>query len=69
MEPADGLAFIGINPGPDKNVFIATGDSGNGITHGTIAGLILSDQILGKIFVFLINVLYQHSCEGVPLPN
>jgi glycine/D-amino acid oxidase-like deaminating enzyme len=48
MEPADGLAFIGINPGPDKNVFIATGDSGNGITHGTIAGMILSDQILGK---------------------
>ena len=48
MEPADGLAFIGINPGPDKNVFIATGDSGNGITHGTIAGMILSDQISGK---------------------
>ena len=48
MEPADGLAFIGINPGQDKNVFIATGDSGNGITHGTIAGMILSDQILGK---------------------
>jgi glycine/D-amino acid oxidase-like deaminating enzyme len=48
MEPADGLAFIGINPGPDKNVFIATGDSGNGITHGTIAGMILSDQKLGK---------------------
>ena len=48
MEPADGLAFIGINPGTDKNIFIATGDSGNGITHGTIAGIILSDQILGK---------------------
>ena len=48
MEPVDGLAFIGINPGHDKNVFIATGDSGNGITHGTIAGMILSDQILGK---------------------
>jgi glycine/D-amino acid oxidase-like deaminating enzyme len=48
MEPADGLAFIGCNPGPDKNVYIATGDSGNGITHGTIAGVILSDLILGK---------------------
>ena len=33
MEPTDGLAFIGRNPG-DDNVFIATGDSGNGITHG-----------------------------------
>lgn len=48
MEPADGLAFIGRNPGPDKNIYIATGDSGNGMTHGTIAGIILSDLILGK---------------------
>ena len=38
MEPADGLAFIGRNPGDEDNVFIATGDSGMGMTHGTIAG-------------------------------
>ena len=31
-----------------KNVFIATGDSGNGMTHGTIAGLLLTDLILGR---------------------
>ncbi len=43
-EPVDGLAFIGRNPG-DTDVFIATGDSGHGLTHGTIAGLILSDLI------------------------
>ena len=51
MEPKDGIAFIGHNPSDDenKNVFIATGDSGNGITHGTIAGIILTDLILGKI--------------------
>lgn len=48
MEPLDGLAFIGQNPGKEKNIFIATGDSGNGITHGTIAGIILSDLINGK---------------------
>lgn len=48
MEPIDGLAFIGTNPGKDKNVYIATGDSGNGITHGTIAGLILNDLILQR---------------------
>ena len=48
MEPMDGLAFIGTNPGKDKNVYIATGDSGNGITHGTIAGLILNDLILQR---------------------
>jgi glycine/D-amino acid oxidase-like deaminating enzyme len=48
MEPLDGLAFIGQNPGKEKNIYIATGDSGNGITHGTIAGIILSDLISGK---------------------
>jgi glycine/D-amino acid oxidase-like deaminating enzyme len=48
MEPLDGLAFIGPNPGRDKNIYIATGDSGNGITHGTIAGIILHDLILGN---------------------
>jgi len=48
MEPVDSLAFIGRNPGDDENVYIATGDSGNGITHGTIAGLLLSDLICGR---------------------
>lgn len=48
MEPMDGMAFIGLNPGEDKNVYIATGDSGNGMTHGTIAGFILCDLIQGK---------------------
>lgn len=48
LEPLDGLAFIGPNPGNDKTIYIATGDSGNGMTHGTIAGIILHDLILGK---------------------
>jgi glycine/D-amino acid oxidase-like deaminating enzyme/nitrite reductase/ring-hydroxylating ferredoxin subunit len=47
MEPADLLAFIGKNPG-DDNVFICTGDSGMGMTHGTIAGMIISDLIAGR---------------------
>jgi glycine/D-amino acid oxidase-like deaminating enzyme/nitrite reductase/ring-hydroxylating ferredoxin subunit len=47
MEPVDGLGFIGRNPG-DDHVFIATGDSGNGMTHGTIAGMLLTDLILGR---------------------
>lgn len=47
MEPADALAFIGRNPG-DAHVYIATGDSGNGMTHGTIAGILLSDLIAGR---------------------
>ena len=48
MEPVDGMAFIGKNPSDDDNVFIATGDSGNGMTHGTIAGILLTDLILGR---------------------
>jgi len=47
MEPVDSLAFIGRNPG-DKNIYVATGDSGNGMTHGTIAGILLTDLILGR---------------------
>jgi glycine/D-amino acid oxidase-like deaminating enzyme/nitrite reductase/ring-hydroxylating ferredoxin subunit len=48
MESLDGLAFIGRNPGRHENVFVVTGDTGMGMTHGTIAGLLLSDLILGK---------------------
>jgi glycine/D-amino acid oxidase-like deaminating enzyme/nitrite reductase/ring-hydroxylating ferredoxin subunit len=47
MEPLDGLAFIGKNPG-EENVYIITGDSGNGLTHATIAGMLLTDLISGK---------------------
>jgi Rieske Fe-S protein len=47
MEPVDYVAFIGRNPG-DERVYISTGDSGNGMTHGTIAGLLLSDLVLGR---------------------
>ena len=48
MEPVDGLGFIGRNPGDAENVFIATGDSGNGMTHGTIAGMLIRDLVLGR---------------------
>jgi glycine/D-amino acid oxidase-like deaminating enzyme/nitrite reductase/ring-hydroxylating ferredoxin subunit len=47
IEPVDSLAFIGRNPG-DNNVYIVTGDSGNGMTHGTIAGMLISDLIDGR---------------------
>jgi len=48
MEPVDGLAFIGRNPLDAGNVYIATGDSGQGMTHGTIAGMLLTDLIQGR---------------------
>lgn len=46
MEPVDMMGFIGLNPG-DENIFIVTGDSGNGLTHGTIAGMLIRDLIQG----------------------
>lgn len=47
MESMDGLAFIGrTSTGPD--VYVATGDSGNGMTHGAIAGMLLADLIGGR---------------------
>ena len=48
MEPVDALAFIGRNPADSDNVFIATGDSGMGMTHGTIAGILLTDLIMKR---------------------
>jgi glycine/D-amino acid oxidase-like deaminating enzyme/nitrite reductase/ring-hydroxylating ferredoxin subunit len=48
METIDGLAFIGRNPLDADNVYVVTGDSGMGLTHGTIAGMLLTDLILGK---------------------
>ena len=47
MEPIDSMAFIGKNPG-NENIYIITGDSGNGMTHGTLGGIILTDIITGK---------------------
>ena len=48
MEPLDYMAFIGKNPGTDQHIYIVSGDSGNGMTHGTIAGILLTDLILGR---------------------
>jgi glycine/D-amino acid oxidase-like deaminating enzyme/nitrite reductase/ring-hydroxylating ferredoxin subunit len=46
MEPVDSLAFMGKNPG-DDNIYIITGDSGNGMTHATIGAMIVCDSITG----------------------
>lgn len=47
MEPVDSVAYIGLNPG-DKKVYVVTGDSGNGMTHGTLAGILITDLIQGR---------------------
>ncbi|HEY0529271.1 MAG TPA: FAD-dependent oxidoreductase [Gemmatimonadaceae bacterium] len=48
MEPVDYMAYIGKNPGGDERIYVATGDSGNGMTHGTIAGIILNELVQGR---------------------
>jgi glycine/D-amino acid oxidase-like deaminating enzyme/nitrite reductase/ring-hydroxylating ferredoxin subunit len=46
LDTIDYCGFIGKNPG-SKNIFVATGDSGQGITHGVVAGLLVRDLITG----------------------
>jgi glycine/D-amino acid oxidase-like deaminating enzyme/nitrite reductase/ring-hydroxylating ferredoxin subunit len=48
MEPIDGLAYIGRDPLSPEHVLLATGDSGHGMTHGALAGILISSLILGQ---------------------
>ncbi|CAI5508327.1 unnamed protein product [Closterium sp. Naga37s-1] len=48
-EPVDLLGLYGRNPlvnRPSKDIYIVTGNSGQGMTGGTISGLVVSDLIL-----------------------
>jgi glycine/D-amino acid oxidase-like deaminating enzyme/nitrite reductase/ring-hydroxylating ferredoxin subunit len=44
LDTVDYCAFIGRNPGSD-HVYVASGDSGQGMTHGALAGILLRDLI------------------------
>jgi glycine/D-amino acid oxidase-like deaminating enzyme len=46
FEPVDFMAFIGKNQG-NEHVYIVTGDSGDGLTHGVLAGVLIADEIDG----------------------
>lgn len=48
FETPDGLGFIGLAPWNGPNVFMVTGDSGMGMTHGTLAGRLLTDLVQGR---------------------
>ena len=48
MELVHGLAFIGRNPMEAPNSYVATGDSGNDMTYGTITRMLLTDLIMGR---------------------
>jgi glycine/D-amino acid oxidase-like deaminating enzyme/nitrite reductase/ring-hydroxylating ferredoxin subunit len=43
----DGLPYVGRNA-MSSHVFVATGYAGNGITHGTLAAMVLADEIAGR---------------------
>lgn len=44
LEPTDFTGFIGRSP-DEEHVFVVSGDSGQGITNGLVAGLLISDLI------------------------
>lgn len=48
-EPDDGVAFIGRVPTRGHSAcFVITGDSGMGLTHGTLGAMLITDLILGR---------------------
>ena len=77
IEPVDGLPYIGRNAA-SRHVFVATGFSGNGITFGTLAGMIVSDLILGRRNVYAdlydatrvkpVASAYDYVAENAPFP-
>jgi glycine/D-amino acid oxidase-like deaminating enzyme/nitrite reductase/ring-hydroxylating ferredoxin subunit len=49
LEPADWLGFVGrLHKHGDGHVYVCTGDSGQGLTHGAICALLVGDLIQGK---------------------
>lgn len=48
MEPSDGLAYLGRDPGGSEHVYFITGDSGNGMTHCTAGAMLVTDLIMGR---------------------
>jgi glycine/D-amino acid oxidase-like deaminating enzyme/nitrite reductase/ring-hydroxylating ferredoxin subunit len=47
IEPVDGPAHIGRSP-ELEHVYVVTGDSGDGLTHGTIAGMLIPELMRGR---------------------
>jgi Rieske Fe-S protein len=45
LDTIDYCGFIGRNPN-SEHVYVATGDSGQGMTHGALAGLLIKELIL-----------------------
>jgi glycine/D-amino acid oxidase-like deaminating enzyme/nitrite reductase/ring-hydroxylating ferredoxin subunit len=48
FETPDGLGLIGLAPGGGDNVYVITGDSGMGMTHGTLGARLVADLVQHK---------------------
>lgn len=48
QEPSDGLGVIGVAPTKGDDVYVITGDSGMGLTHGTLGATLVTDLITGR---------------------
>ena len=71
LETHEGLAFLGRFSGSEPNVYLITGDSGMGMTHGTIGGMLVSDLITGRENAWVevyepSRILTQSITEAVP---
>ncbi|MEX2584250.1 MAG: FAD-dependent oxidoreductase [Gemmatimonadota bacterium] len=66
QEPADAMAYIGPHPG-EENLFVITGDSGQGLSHGTLGGILISDLIAGRDNHWL--RLYDPGRSGLAAPG
>jgi glycine/D-amino acid oxidase-like deaminating enzyme len=48
LEPIDEFAYIGRRTESERNVYVVSGDSGNGMTYAAIAGMMLPELIAGR---------------------
>ncbi|MDF2867650.1 MAG: dependent oxidoreductase [Gammaproteobacteria bacterium] len=48
-QSADGLPYIGLASRFSKNTYVATGYATDGLTYGTIAGILLADKVQAKV--------------------
>jgi glycine/D-amino acid oxidase-like deaminating enzyme/nitrite reductase/ring-hydroxylating ferredoxin subunit len=48
LEPDDCLGYAGRNPLDDDQVYVISGDSGHGMTHGTLGAMLVRDLILHR---------------------
>jgi glycine/D-amino acid oxidase-like deaminating enzyme/nitrite reductase/ring-hydroxylating ferredoxin subunit len=48
IETADDFPYIGRIPGRGENELMITGDSGTGMTNGTLGALMLAERVLGR---------------------